>query len=127
MVWTLRIVDEPESPSGEPAALRVTIEDDEGTRLSRRVRLLALPTPRDLAEVRWYLEDFLRHPYDPAPTLAQAAEERMRRLGVSMFVALGAAVADPIYDRCLGESLAETSVEVVTAPGSPAWELLRHP
>ena len=91
----------------------------------RRVRLDVVPTTRDMAQLRWYFEDFPSHPYDPAPTLADAARERMSQLGSAMFASLGAAVADTLLDQCLGDGLHETIIEVLGSAGSLPWEMLR--
>jgi hypothetical protein len=87
-----------------------------------RSRLDISTTPRE-AQLRWYLEDFPSHPYDSAPTLAEAARPRMRELGDAMCSALRAAGSSPLLDWCLGEGLPETAIEILGAPGTVAWEL----
>jgi hypothetical protein len=127
MAWTLRLTSDSPTAAGEPIAVGVRIDVEGRERLSRHVRLDVAPSPREMAQLRWYLEDFPNHPYDPAPELAEAARTRMRQLGTAMFMALRSAVSDPLLDWCLGDGLPETSIEVVGSPGSIAWELLHDP
>jgi len=39
-------------------------------------------------DIRWYLEDFLQYPHDPAPRIAARIEERMAEIGTKLFKAL---------------------------------------
>lgn len=127
MALTLRLDTEAAAADGSLTTVTIGIDDDGQEKFSRRVRLDISPTAREMAQLRWYLEDFPGHPYDPAPTLAQAARTRMRELGAAMHTALRAAGSSPLLDWCLGEGLPETAVEVLGAPGTVAWELLRNP
>ena len=36
---------------------------------------------QDEEELRWYIEDFLQYPHDPAPTIAARIEQRIVELG----------------------------------------------
>ena len=127
MALTLRLATEPTAADGSLTTVTIGIDDDGQQRFSRTVRLDISPTAREMAQLRWYLEDFPSHPYDPAPTLAEAARTRMRELGAAMCTALRAATSSPLFDRCVGEGLPETAIEVLGAPGTVAWELLRNP
>jgi hypothetical protein len=127
MTLTLRLDTEAAAADGSLTTVTIGIDDDGQERLSRRVRLDISPTAREMAQLRWYLEDFPGHPYDPAPTLAQAARTRMSELGAAMHIALRAAASSPLLDWCLGEGLPETAIEVLGTPGTVAWELLRNP
>jgi hypothetical protein len=86
---------------------------------------------QDREDVRWYLEDYLQYPVDPAPQVARRVEGRLAEFGGELFDAVFGASRDTIrlWDAVAG-SLAETRVEVAAgaegAAGVP-WELLRDP
>ena len=40
---------------------------------------------QDQEDLRWYLEDYLKYPLDPAPKVAARIEERMAELGAELF------------------------------------------
>lgn len=42
-------------------------------------------TAQDEEDLRWYLEDFLQYPQEPAPTIAKRVEGRMSELGKELF------------------------------------------
>ena len=87
--------------------------------------------PQDEADLRWYLEDYLQWPHDPAPKIAARVTERMEELGTGLFASIFDA------DRktrklwnAVEEALSETRVEIVTSveeATSIPWELLREP
>jgi tetratricopeptide (TPR) repeat protein len=82
---------------------------------------------RDQEDLRWYLEDYLQYPLDPAPKIAARIEARMDQIGAELFGAVLAGTS--VWDEARHD-LAETRVEVVTgvqeATAIP-WELLRDP
>jgi tetratricopeptide (TPR) repeat protein len=88
-------------------------------------------TAQDEEDLRWYLEDFLQYPQEPAPTIAKRVEGRMSELGKELFrcVFQGSDEARDLWAQ-VRDRLAATRVEVVTgvaaAVGLP-WELLRDP
>ena len=87
--------------------------------------------PDDARDLRWYLEDYLEYPLDPAPQIAGRVEGRMAELGRGVFTAVFPAGSETrdlwslVRDR-----ISETRVEVITdvahATAVP-WELLRDP
>ena len=88
-------------------------------------------TPQDQEDFRWYLEDYLQYPLDPAPTIAARIERRIVELGTELFKALFQS-SDDARDlwATLRESLNDTRVEIVTGVQEAAsipWELLRDP
>jgi hypothetical protein len=88
-------------------------------------------TPQDQEDLRWYLEDFLQYPHDPAPTLAARIERRMAEIGTQLFTAVfeGNRDAERLWAR-LYDRLDEADVEVVTsveASTAVPWELIRDP
>jgi hypothetical protein len=82
---------------------------------------------QDQEDLRWYLEDYLQYPLDPAPKIAARIEARMDEIGAELF---GAVLAGTSVWGEARHDLAETRVEVVTgvqeATAIP-WELLRDP
>ena len=42
-------------------------------------------TPQDQEDLRWYLEDYLQYPHDPAPEIAARIEQRMTDVGSTLF------------------------------------------
>jgi tetratricopeptide (TPR) repeat protein len=86
-------------------------------------------TAQDGEDVRWYLEDFLQYPQEPAPTIAKRVEGRIAEIGKELFrgVFQGSEEARDLWAD-VRDRLAEFRVEVVTgvaAAVSLPWELLR--
>ncbi|HEX8304602.1 MAG TPA: CHAT domain-containing protein [Jatrophihabitans sp.] len=87
--------------------------------------------PTDIERLRWYLEDFLEYPLDPAPELAHGVEQRMVDVGTALFRAVFDSNADARdLWATVRTGLTQARLEVVSdmtgAPGLP-WELLRDP
>ncbi|HEX5720180.1 MAG TPA: hypothetical protein VF179_28760, partial [Thermoanaerobaculia bacterium] len=88
-------------------------------------------SPQDEEDLRWYLEDFLQYPQEPAPTIARRVEGRMSEMGTKLFEVVFQANNDTrkIWSR-MEERLPETRIEIVTGVTEAAtipWELLREP
>ncbi len=88
-------------------------------------------TPQDREDIRWYLEDYLQYPIEPAPTIAARVERRLAELGRELFGKVFEADRDTtrLWDA-VSDSLADTRVEVVNTVEDAAavpWELLREP
>ena len=111
---------------------RIQIEfEDDGTRETPEARFEFKVTDSDRADLRWYLEDYLQYPLDPAPKIAERIEGRIRDLGIELFKKIFQA-NDETRDlwATLRDRLADTRVEVATdVKGATAlpWELLRDP
>ncbi len=88
-------------------------------------------SPQDREDFRWYLEDYLEYPLDPAPKIADRIEKRMSEVGRQLFrnVFESSPTAQRMWARIEGQ-LDDTRVEVITdireATTIP-WELLRDP
>lgn len=88
-------------------------------------------SPQDQEDLRWYLEDYLQYPLDPAPNIAARVEERMKQIGAELFrnVFESGETARRWWAR-LQPDLNDTRVEIITtvqdATAIP-WELLRDP
>ena len=85
----------------------------------------------DSRELRWYLEDYLEYPVDPAPQIADRVESRMAELGCAVFNAVFPAGSETrdlwslVRDR-VSEARVEVITDVTRATTVP-WELLRDP
>ena len=65
--------------------IEIAFEDDDGTRETPVARFEFKMTDSDRADLRWYLEDYLQYPLDPAPQIAARIEGRIRDLGIELF------------------------------------------
>src|SRR5215204_942411 len=83
-------------------AVHVEVRRDGHIRAEREVTLDVAPTGHDVEQLRWYFEDFVAEPYDPAPRLADEARRRLRTLGTVLHEALVAAVVSSDLDLALG-------------------------
>ena len=88
-------------------------------------------TEQDQEDIRWYLEDFLQFPRDPAPQIGARVEQRLIDLGEELFRSIFHANDDTrdlwaVWRDRIDDTPVEivTSVEAATAiPG----ELIRDP
>jgi tetratricopeptide (TPR) repeat protein len=84
-------------------------------------------TAQDLEDIRWYLEDFLQYPMDPAPDIAARIERRMAEIGVELFTKV---LGDtPVWHE-VRHDLSDTRIEIeATVQDATAlpWELMRDP
>jgi tetratricopeptide (TPR) repeat protein len=85
---------------------------------------------QDAEKIRWYLEDYLEFPADPAPVLAADAESRLAELGTGLFgqvfTGLDAAGIWAQTKAQLPQVRVEVDIDPADTPGLP-WELLRDP
>lgn len=86
--------------------------------------------PDDNEGIRWYLEEYLLFPFDPAPEIAERVERRIQEIGATLFQSLFQSNEDAaqIWLR-IRSSLAETRFQIASdsAESSIDWELLRDP
>ncbi len=125
---TLRLVQEVIDQS---SIHRVAVElEGDGLRHTATAQVGLALDQVELERLRWYLEDYLEYPIDPAPTIAAQVEQRLVELGRELFSQVfGGREATRLWDR-IEPALADTRVEVVTdVAGATAipWELLRDP
>ena len=110
---TLRLVHR--SEAGDAHAADVSLDD--GSAVERASSRFVFPIDAaDREQLRWYLEDYLEFPLDPAPTLAAAAEARLGELGTVLFGSVFAGEAAELWAR-VRPRLGETRVEVAADPG----------
>ncbi len=71
---------------------------------------------QDQRDLRWYLEDYLSQPLDPAPTIAHRIEARLIELGTDLFKAVFRS-SDDARDlwATLRGTLNDTRVEIITS------------
>ena len=88
-------------------------------------------TLQDQEDLRWYLEDYLQYPLEPAPTIAARIESRLAEIGQTLFTSLfhNSDDARDLYAQ-LRDHLPDTRIEIITSVHEAAsipWELLRDP
>src|ERR1017187_5566006 len=107
---------------------RVVAEfENGGVRRSAESRFELQFTAQDQEDIRWYLEDFLQYPMDPAPAIAARIERRMAEIGVELFTKV--LENTPVWHE-VRHDLSATRVEIETTVKDAAalpWELLRDP
>jgi len=86
---------------------------------------------QDEEDLRWYLEDFLQYPQEPAPTIARRIEGLISEVGTKLFAGVFQANDDArdVWSR-VRKRLGETRIEIVTGVTEASkipWELLREP
>ena len=124
---TLRVVDR---VAGSEHAVELQLAGP-GPLQSASVRFEFELSARDREDLRWYLEDYLQYPVDPAPEIARGVEARLAALGAELFQQVFR-TSDDARELwfALNGSLSDARVEVATgvdgAAGIP-WELLRDP
>ena len=94
--------------------VEIAFEND-GLRQTTNVNFKYEFTDEDRADLRWYLEDFLQYPMDPAPKIALRIEVRMSELGTDLFkkVFQSAEDAHDLWVK-VRDNLDNTRVEVFT-------------
>jgi nucleoside phosphorylase len=108
----------------------ISIDDDDGSHQSTPVNFEFKFDDSDRADIRWYLEDYLQYPLDPAPKIAERVEKRMSELGNDLFNLLFKSTQASRLWAKIEDKLDDTRVEIVTdVKGAVAlpWELLRDP
>ena len=111
--------------------VEIALEGDGRSRQTVTSRFDFKLTDQDQEYMRWYLEDFLQYPHDPAPLIAARIKERMADIGTKLFGALFHS-SDDARDlwATLRARLNETRIEIVTTVAEATtipWELIRDP
>src|SRR5436305_13519265 len=72
-------------------------------------------SPQDEEDLRWYLEDFLQYPQEPAPKIARRIEGRLAEVGTELFRVVFQSNDDArrIWSR-VEERLQETRIEIIS-------------
>ena len=107
---------------------RVLLEfEHDGTRRRAESRFEFKVNAQDQEDVRWYLEDYLQYPLDPAPTIAARIEARMAEIGVELFQAV---LGRTSLWHEVRHDLTDTRIEIASTVKETTaipWELLRDP
>jgi CRISPR/Cas system-associated endoribonuclease Cas2 len=80
-----------------------------GLRRNAESRFELQLTAQDLEDIRWYLEDFLQSPMDPAPAIAARIERRMAEIGLDLFTKV---LGDTLVWQEVRHDLSGTRVEI---------------
>ena len=83
MMPTLRITQRTESEGNYH--VEIALEGDGLPRQAATASFAFEMTAQDEKELRWYLEDYLQYPHDPAPKVAARVEQRTANLGKKLF------------------------------------------
>ncbi len=126
---TLRITQTTES-TGQYRA-EITLEGDGLPRQTATASFAFAMAEQDQQDLRWYLEDYLHFPHEPAPKVAARVEQRIVDIGAELFKAVFQS-SDDARDlwATVRPNLNEMRVEIVTAVEEAAsipWELIRDP
>jgi hypothetical protein len=107
------------SISSERHRATITLRDDQGEYAPEAGPGFAL-SPQDRERFRWYLEDFLLFPLEPAPAIAKSVEHRMAQVGTDLFKCIFQA-NDQARDlwAILRHQLNDTRVEIATGVAAP--------
>ena len=128
---TLRLTQSTDA-AAQPGHYRVEIAL-EGEGIAREiatVRACFALKSEDREDVRWYLEEYLQYPQDPAPAIAARIEARMAELGSELFRTIFHEENARDLWANVRPHLNDTRVEVVSSVQEAVtvpWELLRDP
>jgi tetratricopeptide (TPR) repeat protein len=126
---TLRIIQSADAAGHYRA--EVVLEGPGPLRQTATARFLFEMTAQDQEDLRWYLEDYLQFPHDPAPTIAVRVEQRITEVGTDLFkkVFESDEQSRRLWSKVY-EQLSNIRVEIVTSVREATtipWELIRDP
>jgi tetratricopeptide (TPR) repeat protein len=116
---------------GDVALAQLSFLDADGRILEAACPFSFVWSAQDQEDLRWYLEDYLDYPGEPAPRIAARIEQRLSDAGIELF--------KTIFDKTdetravwntAKHRLHETRVEISTRlrdTASVPWELIRDP
>src|SRR5262245_33274621 len=81
----LRIHQRPEAERRHRVDLDLT---GDGAPRATRATFPFILSSQDEEDLRWYLEEFLQYPQEPAPTIAKRVEGRIAEIGTTLFQAV---------------------------------------
>ena len=115
---------------GDNASLDLTLIEQDGESETATVQFEFAVGEQDEKDMAWYLEEYLGHPYEPAPEQARVVERRMGKIGAELFRAVfeGSPEGEGIW-KILGGRLHGARIEISEPKtgGRVPWELMRHP
>ncbi|MAF12224.1 hypothetical protein CMK11_17395 [Candidatus Poribacteria bacterium] len=115
---------------GDNASLVLTLIEKDGASETATVPFDFAMGEQDEKDMAWYLEEYLGHPYEPAPEQARVVEDWMREIGSDLFRAVfaGSAEAEDIWKTLRGRLHgARIEISEPETGGRVPWELMRHP
>ncbi len=126
---TLRITQTTES-TGQ-YRVEVTLEGDGLPRQTATASFAFAMAGQDQQDLRWYLEDYLQCPQEPAPKIAARVEQKIADLGTELFESVFQS-SDDTRDlwATVRSNLNAMRIEIITAVEEAAsipWELIRDP
>lgn len=128
-MFTLRLTQEVDSQS-DSYSVKVALE--RSSKIQEYLSYFVFQVKdQEQENIRWYLEDFLQYPQEPAPKIAAKIEQRMAEIGIELFEKVFRSNSDTglIWEE-VRDRLNETRVEIITgvreATAIP-WELMRDP
>ena len=87
-----------------------------------------LLSPEDGERFRWYLEEYLQFPTDPAPLIAEKVELRMQEIGFALFDALFKSSDKGAYIWQQIKDLSDIDLEIMASSKAMIpWELMQNP
>jgi tetratricopeptide (TPR) repeat protein len=111
--------------------VEIAFEEEGSPRRTAVSQFAFAMSEQDREDLRWYLEDYLQYPLDPAPRIAARVEARIAEIGCDLFsriVQSNDDARDLWATAC--PKLADIRVEIATGvreATSIPWELLRDP
>lgn len=122
---TVRIVEASAGSDGVGVEV-LLLDDDRQLVLSAQARVSTELIPREQEDLRWYMEEYLNFPEEPAPLRAKRIETRMAELGEQLFRELfGDRGARQIWCS-LSKIVQNARIEIASpATSTVPWELAR--
>lgn len=118
------------SAAAKEHTVDITLELPNQPRQTARSVFKFMLSEQEHENIRWYLEDYLQYPQDPAPTIASRIEQRMAEIGKELFGHIfNSRDALKLWGR-LQPSISDTRIEIATTVRDATvipWELLRDP
>jgi tetratricopeptide (TPR) repeat protein len=111
--------------------LEIAFEEEGSPRRTAVSHFAFAMSDQDREDLRWYLEDYLQYPLDPAPKIAARIEARIAEIGCDLFSRIFQSNGDAseLWAN-VRPKLNDTRVEIATAVREAAtipWELIRDP
>ncbi|MBP0014995.1 MAG: CHAT domain-containing protein [Roseofilum sp. SBFL] len=127
---TVRIIQQGDN-QGDKYQVAITLEGSEVSQ-SAAADFEFRIEEQELEDIRWYLEDFLQYPQEPAPKIARRIERRMYEIGTELFEKVFYANKDTrdLWE-VLRHKIGDARIEIASQGDSDAatipWELMRVP
>jgi tetratricopeptide (TPR) repeat protein len=111
--------------------VEVALERSGASRVTATSEFKFALTAQEREDMRWYFEDYLQYPIDPAPKIAARIENRLEEIGKELFRSIFQSGEDTRdLWATVRSDIDQYRVEVVTGVQEAAsipWELIRDP